>query len=357
MNRTIKSIEDKYLESSLDMIKRTFTNSENEHEAQIVVDLTKEIRSMRTYLPELEFIMVDENDEVIGYAMFSKLNLGGKYEDELLVLNPVAVKTELQRQHISKEIIEYGFERAKELGFKAVVVEGNPQNYRNRGFKTSADFGITAGESVGLPAPECLMVKELYENALQNISGVYEYTDYKTLTRNNHNSMYIETERLIITEFTEDMAEAVHLNSLDEDNRKFNPNEVFETIEDAKDTVEFLIGVYKTSEGPLVYPVLLKDSLSIGYVQAVPFEDGKWEIGYHIAKAYAGKGYATEAVKAFLPVIMEKLDINEILGICVKENVASVKVLEKCAFTKEYEGMGNYQDEEREICRFRYFAK
>ena len=39
--------------------------------------------------------------------------------------------------------------------------------------------------------------------------------------------MNIKTDRLEITEFTLDMVEAVHLNSLDEDNRKFNPNEVF----------------------------------------------------------------------------------------------------------------------------------
>ena len=49
--------------------------------------------------------------------------------------------------------------------------------------------------------------------------------------------MYIETERLIITEFTLDMAESVHINSLDEDNRRFVPDEVFETIDEAKETI------------------------------------------------------------------------------------------------------------------------
>lgn len=166
--------------------------------------------------------------------------------------------------------------------------------------------------------------------------------------------MNIKTERLEITKFTLDMAEAVHINSLDEDNRKFNPNEVFETVEIAKDTVEFLMSVYESNDEPLVYPVLLKDGTNIGYVQAVPMDDGKWEVGYHIAKAYAGKGYATEAVSAFLPVIMNKLGITEILGICVAENIASIKVLEKVGFTKEFEGMGTYQDEEREICKFIY---
>lgn len=164
----------------------------------------------------------------------------------------------------------------------------------------------------------------------------------------------IKTERLYITEFTLDMVEAVHLNSLDEDNRKFNPDEVFETTEDAQDAVEFLMSVYESGGGPLVYPVLLTDSTYIGYVQCVPIEERKWEVGYHIAKAYTGKGYATEAVKAFLPEIMKKLNIKEILGICVVENIASIKVLEKAGFTKTFEGMGVYQDKERKICKYIY---
>ena len=40
-----------------------------------------------------------------------------------------------------------------------------------------------AGKSVDLPAPECLMVKELEENTLERISGVLEYTDYKALAK------------------------------------------------------------------------------------------------------------------------------------------------------------------------------
>ena len=181
MNRIIKAMEEKYSQPSLDMVRRTFTNSETAEDAQIVVNLIEEIRSMSTYIPELELIMTDENDEVIGYAMFSGFDLGGKYKDELLILTPVAVKTELQRQHISKELIEYGFEKAKEMGYTAIIVEGNPMNYRSRGFKTSTDYGIVAAESVGLPAVECMMVKELCENALDHISGVVDYSDYKSL--------------------------------------------------------------------------------------------------------------------------------------------------------------------------------
>lgn len=168
--------------------------------------------------------------------------------------------------------------------------------------------------------------------------------------------MRLETERLIITQFTPDMAEAVHRNSLDADNRRFVPDEVFETLEEAEETVAFLMGVYETGEGPLVYPVLRKDGENIGYVQTVPFGDGTWELGYHIAAPYTKQGYATEAVKAFLPAILRKLGIRSIAGVCLADNKASVKVMERSGFVKEYEGPGPYQGRERMICRYRYGA-
>ncbi len=161
--------------------------------------------------------------------------------------------------------------------------------------------------------------------------------------------MRIETERLLITEFVLEMAEDVHKNSLDEDNRRFVPDEVFETVEDAKETIEFLMSRYGGTEGPLVYPVLLKDGTNIGYVQMVPMDDAVWEIGYHVAKVYTGKGYATEAVKAFLPVASRLVGTDSVQGICLNENVASKQVLQKCGFEPVFEGVGDYQGEKREI--------
>ena len=181
MTRIIKSMEDKYLKESTQLVQTVFTESEDAESGSLVGRLVEEIRSKKYYLPELEFIMVNEVNEIIGYAMFSRFHIEGKYEDELLLLTPVAVKTELQRKHISKEIIEYGFEVAKELGFKAVIVEGNPQNYRSRGFDSSYKYGIEAAESVHLPHPDCLMVKELEDGALEHINGLLDYSFYECL--------------------------------------------------------------------------------------------------------------------------------------------------------------------------------
>ena len=164
--------------------------------------------------------------------------------------------------------------------------------------------------------------------------------------------MYIESKRLIITEFTPDMAPAVQENSVDEDNRRFVPDEVWDTVEETEETLAFLISQYGKSDGPLVYPVIVKDTQeNVGYVQLCPIGDGQWEVGYHIAKRYTGKGYASEALKAFLPVITAAAGLSEVYGICLADNKASLAVMQKCGFENVFSGTGRYQDAEREIVR------
>lgn len=181
MKRVIKSMEEQYLLPSLELVEDVFARWDSPEEGVVVRQLVEEIRAKKYYIPELELIMVNEHDEVIGYAMFSRFHIEGRHEDELLILTPVAVKTELQRQHISKDILEYGFEVAGRLGFKVILVEGNPRNYQSRGFRPSYKFGIEAGRNIKLPHPDCLMIKELEAGALDNISGVVDYSFYEAL--------------------------------------------------------------------------------------------------------------------------------------------------------------------------------
>lgn len=180
--RQIKAMDAKYTLPALDLVQEVFTDWRDEAEGRLVRALVEEIRRGEFYLPQLELIMVDEQDQVIGYAMFSRFHLEGKYEKELLLLTPVAVKTSLQRQHISKQLIEYGLEQARQLGYRAVLVEGNPANYNPRGFVTAAECGILPGPTVHLPRIECLMVCELVPGALEHIKGEVDYSCYKALS-------------------------------------------------------------------------------------------------------------------------------------------------------------------------------
>ena len=165
--------------------------------------------------------------------------------------------------------------------------------------------------------------------------------------------MQLTTPRLTITTFSPDMAQSVYENSQDDDTRRFVPDEVYDSAEKACAAIEFLMSRYDSADGPFVYPIITNDGgKNIGYVQLCQIDDGSWEIGYHIAKQFTGHGYATEAVKAFLPAMAKKLNIKEVHGICLAENTASVRVLEKCGFVHLFQSSGNYLGKEAEIIKF-----
>ena len=64
MGRIIKSMEPKYLRPSLQLVEDVFTKYKNAEEGKMVRQLVEEIRAKKYYLPELELIMVGEEEEI-----------------------------------------------------------------------------------------------------------------------------------------------------------------------------------------------------------------------------------------------------------------------------------------------------
>ena len=161
----------------------------------------------------------------------------------------------------------------------------------------------------------------------------------------------VEDKFLSIVKMDTSMYYDIYRNSLDENNRKFVPDEVFETLEEATEVVDQIIKNYDNENGPFVYAIIRKqDDANIGYVQLVKIKEG-WEIGYHIASVFTGNGYATQAVMLFLNYLKENTDVKEVYGIALSSNKASKRVLEKCGFTLIYEGNGMYQGRRRKIIK------
>lgn len=167
-----------------------------------------------------------------------------------------------------------------------------------------------------------------------------------------HHPLLPVTERLVFTTLSPDMAEEISRNSLDDDSRRFVPDEVFETPEDASGAIAALLDAARGPEGPYVLPLLCREGgANIGYVQAAPLDEG-WEIGYHIGERWRGQGYATEAVQAALPYFAAYLGVQDMLGVVLEENIASCRVLEKCGMTMLFRGTAPYQGEMRPIRRY-----
>ena len=254
-----------------------------------------------------------DGEKLIGFCCIYREIFGDLYK--YVLLDQLFISTEYQRKGIGKKLFFMCVEQAKIRGAdKFYICSGSAE-------ETLAFYIALGCEEVKEINPE---INEECENDIQ-----LEY-DFKTMP------LPIKTQRLYITKFYETMAESVRANSLDEDNRRFVPDEVFETIDEAREVISAIVSFYSDDEAPQIYAVHLKNGQHIGHVQAVPIPDG-WEAGFHIAKPFTGKGYAAEAIKAFLPEIMKRLDIPEIFGITHTDNIASRRVLEKCGFTRLHE--------------------
>ena len=83
----------------------------------------------------------------------------------------------------------------------------------------------------------------------------------------------------------------------------------------------------------------------------IPFGEAYNETGRGFYVTSFPKGYATEAVKAFLPVMAERVGVSEVYGVRLLENIASGRVLEKCGFETFFSGEGAYHDGVYEISK------
>ena len=196
-------------------------------------------------------------------------------------------------------------------------------------------------------------VNEL-EKCVYILRVLSRYQDWKNIVNKDilcNKQIIIENDRLQIVKMNKSMYFDIYQNSLDKNNRKYVPDEVFDCLEEASEVVNHIISAYGSEDGPFVYSVIRKkDNINLGYVQLVKLEEG-WEIGYHIAAIFTGNGYATEAVNLFIKYIQNNTNVKQIFGIALATNKASRRVLEKCGFELIYEGIGLYQGRKRKIVK------
>lgn len=138
----------------------------------------------------------------------------------------------------------------------------------------------------------------------------------------------LETKRLRLQEFS--AADAIHLFELNNDPEvlKFTGDLPFDSIENA---VKFLANYsnYKKDGFGRWAVYLKKDNRFIGWC-GFRKNEGEWiDLGFRFLKKEWGNGYATEAAKGCIEFGFNQLGIIEIVGRAVKDNLASIRVLEK----------------------------
>ncbi len=133
------------------------------------------LRDDPAFIPELDFVMEYEG-RIIGQNMFMKtviISDDGK-EIPVLTMGPICITPELKRKGYGKKILDYSLERAKEMGFGAVLFEGNIDFYGKSGFDYASVFGIRYHDLPEDADSSFFLCKELIDGYLDSVTGVYQ---------------------------------------------------------------------------------------------------------------------------------------------------------------------------------------
>ncbi|HLZ20926.1 MAG TPA: GNAT family N-acetyltransferase [Ktedonobacterales bacterium] len=89
------------------------------------------------------------------------------------------------------------------------------------------------------------------------------------------------------------------------------------------------------ADDAIIKQVIVFDGQVVGNIASFE-QQGEREITYWIGRHYWGKGIATSALNAFL----RHVTARPLYARAAKDNIASLRVLEKCGFTRVGEGKG-----------------
>jgi putative acetyltransferase len=115
--------------------ERAFAPSKEE------ADIVEALRASAAHVPSLCLVAL-LGGAVVGHVAFSRGHLDPA--GPVLVLGPMAVLPEHQREGLGSALISEGLSRAEGTEFLMVVLVGHPQYYPRFGFEPAGALGVTA---------------------------------------------------------------------------------------------------------------------------------------------------------------------------------------------------------------------
>ncbi|MED1542534.1 N-acetyltransferase [Bacillus inaquosorum] len=154
-----------------DIVKRAFLNEKYSDKKEHF--LVNKIRKSDAFIPELSLVAVNDKG-IVGHVLLSKIKIvDGDNAVDSLALAPVSVAPEYQRKGIGSQLIHVALKKAKELGYRSVIVLGHKDYYPKFGFKPASLWNIKAPFEV---PDEVFMALELSKDSLENVKGVVHYS-------------------------------------------------------------------------------------------------------------------------------------------------------------------------------------
>ncbi len=154
--------------------------------------------------------------------------------------------------------------------------------------------------------------------------------------------MILETQRLLVRELQlTDEADMLRLHASPEV-QQYTGEDIITTIAGIHDKIEEKRRDYATY-GYGRWATFLKDGMQfVGWAGLAYLpEFDEIDIGYRFLPEYWGMGIATEVSHAILAYGFEELQLDRIIAIAMKENTASIRVMEKVGM--QFEQLAPYE--------------
>ena len=134
------------------------------------------LRDDPAFVKELDFVMQRLDGALIGQNMFMRtvINSDDGSDLDVLTMGPICITPELKRQGYGKALLDYSLEKAAEMGFGAVLFEGNIDFYGKSGFDYARKFGIRYHDLPEDADDSFFLCRELIPGYLDGITGVYQ---------------------------------------------------------------------------------------------------------------------------------------------------------------------------------------
>ncbi len=102
------------------------------------------IRKSKCFIKELNFI-AELDGEIIGHIVYTKSKLVdiNKNIIETITFGPVCILPKYRFQGFGEKLINYSIQKAKEMGFLAIIIYGDPRYYHKFGFRCGERYDIT----------------------------------------------------------------------------------------------------------------------------------------------------------------------------------------------------------------------
>ncbi len=133
------------------------------------------LRNDPAFVKELDFVM-EQNGRLIGQNMFMRtvINADDGRDIDVLTMGPICITPDLKRRGYGKLLLDHSLEKAAEMGFGAVLFEGNIDFYGKSGFTYAREFGIRYHDLPEDADDSFFLCQELIPGYLDGITGVYQ---------------------------------------------------------------------------------------------------------------------------------------------------------------------------------------